>query len=192
MRLTRPHKAVCSNGLSNCTYNRTSLRVIRIREPVAAPAPRRALAEASFFSSPPLLFLLFFFFRFEYIRCEERSAEDKLGRRWHVVATRASSVVGVEGGGCESREPAFAYRSANTLLRATVVSNLPPPLCPSPPLLSPLLYSLKRSCQLINCVRWGGEALFSLRANTSFHVTLFPSCSRAEKFFRFTLENDLP
>lgn len=56
MRLTRPHKAVCSNGLSNCTYNRTSLRVIRIREPVAAPAPRRALAEASFFSSPPFSF----------------------------------------------------------------------------------------------------------------------------------------
>lgn len=93
----------------------------------------------------------------------------------------------MEGGGCESREPAFAYRSANTLLRATVVSNLPPPshsahrhrFSHRPPFVKTKLP--------VNKLCVGRGALFSVPILSSrqhiFPRNVIPSCPLAEKFF---------
>lgn len=92
----------------------------------------------------------------------------------------------MEGGGCESREPAFAYRSANTLLRATVVSNLPPPshsahrhrFSHRPPFVKTKLP--------VNKLCVGRGALFSVpilsSRHTSFRVTLFPRALSRRNF----------
>lgn len=161
---------------------------MRIRKSVAAPAPRRALAEASFSLPPPLSFLLllFSFFRFEYIRCEERSVEDNsadVGTSWHLVRRRwlAWKAVAVNQGSQPSLiAPRIHYCAPPSYLTYPLPLTLPIATASLT-----VLHSLKRSCQLINCV-WGGEhyspSRFSLRANTSFRVTLFPRALSRRNF----------
>lgn len=145
---------------------------------------------------PPLSFLLllFSFFRFEYIRCEERSVEDNsadVGTSWHLVRRRwlAWKAVAVNQGSQPSLiAPRIHYCAPPSYLTYPLPLTLPIATASLT-----VLHSLKRSCQLINCV-WGGEHYspfrFSLRANTSFRVTLFPRALSRRNFSTSTiLEN---